>query len=479
MSEKDGQRCSSVCVMSYSDTIALNGTDAYSTKCGMEIAAANVDCGSVNTIADYVIHAASNIIMHVINQNFGKGQKREAQVITGLFMVSSQITKMPESVEKQRAQKNYAGALRYLVSQKHVSLTLFVSVNDKVDCINHRLLNRLLDIAKNADYQQKLLQTFQLTDINFFMHGVDDKEEKKTGIYGTLVFRNETSSHDSSDIPTSVQFPIQVDDVSKKTYVLSFIKKYYYPDPHECTIEGDFVGIARIAEKLDKARQQALIGAERYQKANNKLNESITNLLHDITQCISGVFELNDIEANFNRIYQYIDVVKKEHENRNEEYKKWQKWSLQYIDYAKKFLDNTLTIQDYISTVLAIAAGLNALGDDYAVVASRYLGSKGFTMDSHGKIKAKFSIPSILINGKLADYNFESGSEIAIFAEAERCYLSCEKTEFICQSHDIVPAVDSSLEFEVKQIIEQVIYYKNSGNELIKRGAAIFIEGLG
>ncbi|TGC00580.1 hypothetical protein [Escherichia sp. E2661] len=105
MSEKDGQRCSSVCVMSYSDTVALNGTDAYSTKCGMETAAANVDCGSVNTIADYVINAASNIIMHVINQNFGKGQKREAQVITGLFMVSSQITKMPESVRKTTCSK--------------------------------------------------------------------------------------------------------------------------------------------------------------------------------------------------------------------------------------------------------------------------------------------------------------------------------------------------------------------------------------
>lgn len=477
MSEKDVQGCSSVCVMSYSDTAASDGIETHSTKCGMEVAELNVDCSRVNTIADYVIHARPNIIMNVINQNFSKGQKREAKAISGLFMVSSQIAKMPESVEKQRAQKNYAGALRYLVSQKHVSSTLFISVNDKIDSINYRLLNRLLDIAKNSDYQQKLLQTFQLTDIDFFMHGVDDKEAKKTGIYGTLVFRNETSSHDSSDIPTSVQFPIQVDDVSKKTYVLSFIKKYYYPDPHECTIEGDFVGIARIAEKLDKARQQALIGAERYQKANNKLNESITNLLHDITQCISGVFELNDIEANFNRIYQYIDVVKKEHENRNEEYKKWQKWSLQYIDCAKKFLDNTLAIQSNIDAVFEIAAGLNALGDDHVAVVSRYLESKGFTMDSNGTIKAKFSLPSILVNGKLADYNFESVSEISILAEAERCYLSCDKTEFICKSNDIVPAVDSSLELEVKQIIEQVINYKNSGNELIKCGATIFIGG--
>ena len=477
MSEKDDQRCSSVYVMSYSDTVPLNGTDAYSTKCGMEIAAANVDCGSVNTIADYVIHAPSNIIMHVINQNFGKGQKREAQIITGLFMVSSQITKMPESVEKQRAQKNYAGTLRYLVSQKHVSLTLFVSVNDKADCINHRLLNRLLDIAINADYQQKLLRTFQLTDINFFMHGVDDKEEKKTGIYGTLVFRSETSSHASGDIPTSVQFPIQVEDVSKKTYVLSFIKKYYYPEPHECTIEGAFVVNAQIAENLDKARQQALTGAKRYQKANNSLNESITNLLHDITQYISGVFEIDSLETNFNRIYQYIDVVKKEHENRNQEYKKWQEWSLQYIDCAKNFLDNTLALQSNISDVFGITAGLNALGDEYTAVVSRYLGSKGFTMESNGKIKTKFSIPSIIINGKLTDYKFESASEISIFAEAERCYLSCEKTEFLCKSHDIVPAVDSSLEVEVKQIIEQVINYKNSGNELIKSGANIFIEG--
>lgn len=460
MSEKDGQRYSSVCVMSDSDTVVLNGTDAYSTKCGMEIAEANVDCSRVNTIADYVINTCPDIIMHVINRNFSKGQKREAQVIAGLFMVSSQITKMPESVEKQRAQKNYAGALRYLVSQKYVSLTLFVSINDKFDCINYRLLNRLLDIAKNADYQQKLLETFQLTDIDFFMHGVDDKGTKKTGIYGTLVYRSKNSSHDSGVIPTSVQFPIQVEDVSKKTYVLSFIKKYYYPEPHECTIEGDFVVNAQIAEKLDKARQQALIGAKRYQKANNNLNKSITNLLNDITQCISGVFEIDSLETKFNRIYQYIDVVKKEHENRNKEYKKWQEWSLQYIDCAKNFLDNTLALQSNISDVFGITAGLNALGDEYSAVVSRYLGSKGFIMESNGGIKAKFSIPSILINGTLRHYKFESDSEISILAEAECCYLSCEKTEFICKSHDIVPAVDSSLEVEVKQIIEQVINYK-------------------
>ncbi|WP_135495497.1 hypothetical protein [Escherichia sp. E1130] len=60
-------------------------------------------------------------------------------------------------------------------------------------------------------------------------------------------------------MPIMVQFPVQVVDVSKEPYALSLIKKYHYPSLPESTIEGDFVVNARIAEKLEKTRQQALI----------------------------------------------------------------------------------------------------------------------------------------------------------------------------------------------------------------------------
>ncbi|TLI90883.1 hypothetical protein FEK41_22225 [Escherichia sp. E4694] len=468
MSEKYVQVCSTVCAMSHLETAALDGIETYSTKYQLDVAGVNVDFSRADAIADYAIHNCLNIIMRTISPDFGKAQKKEAKVIAGLLMVSSQIAKLSESAEKELAQQNYVEALRHLVSQACLSLSLLVSTNDKSGYGNYRLLCRLLDIAKNSDCRQRLLKRFQLVDAYFTMCSVDDHCVKKLGINGTLAFRSETSSHYCDDLPILVQFPVQVVDVSKEPYALSLIKKYHYPAFPESTIEGDFVVNARIAEKLEKTRQQALIRSKRYQKANDKLNEAIKILLHDITRGISGIFELNGGEGDFREIYQYIDVVKKENENRNEEYQKWQKSSLQYIEYAKKLLDNTLIIQNNIQNIFAIVAGLEALGTDYVTVMEKYLESKGLIIDGNDKIKSKFRNPAISLNGNLIEYNIECGSVISILAEAERCYSGSEKTKFICKSNDVIPVVDPSLYFEVKQIIELVTNYKNSASELIR-----------
>ncbi|WP_167851113.1 MULTISPECIES: hypothetical protein [unclassified Escherichia] len=108
------------------------------------------------------------------------------------------------------------------------------------------------------------------------------------------------------------------------------------------------------------------------------------------------------------------------------------------------------------------------MGTDYVTVMEKYLESKGLIIDGNDKIKSKFRIPAISLNGNLIEYNIECGSVISILAEAERCYSGSEKTKFICKSNDVIPVVDPSLYFEVKQIIELVTNYKNSASELIR-----------
>lgn len=468
MSGKHVQGCSAVCAMSHLEMATSDEMETYSIKYLLDIAGRKVDCSRAKTIADYAIHYHPNVIMCAMSPTFGKEHKREAKVITGLLLVSSQIERISESAAKELVQKNYNEALRYLASRAYLSLNLLASTHDNPGYGNYRLLCRLLDIAKNSDCQQRLLKMFQLVDTNLTICRVDENCVKKLGINGTLVFHSDISSHYCGDRRTAIQFPVQVEDVSKETYALSLINKYHYLAPPESSIEGDFVLNAQIAKKLEKAREQALMGSKLYQKAHDKLNESIKALLHIITQCISDVFESNGGERDFRKIYQYIDVVKKENENRNEEYQKWQRSSLQYIGYAKKLLDNILIIQSNVQIIFAIVAELDALGNDYVAVTERYLESKGLIMNGNNEIKTKFRIPSIPLNGRLIEYNLEYGSGISILAEVERCYSYCEKNEFICKSNDALPALDPSLYLEVKQIIEQVTNYKNSAAEFIK-----------
>ncbi|TGC03935.1 hypothetical protein CRG92_00700 [Escherichia sp. E2586] len=87
--------------MSHLETAALDGIETYSTKYQLDVAGVNVDFSRADAIADYAIHNCLNIIMRTISPDFGKAQKKEAKVIAGLLMVSSQIAKLSESAEKR------------------------------------------------------------------------------------------------------------------------------------------------------------------------------------------------------------------------------------------------------------------------------------------------------------------------------------------------------------------------------------------